>query len=187
MGWGVPSPTAAEEQGHIAGRLLYSGSGLWPGGQRTLDFGNGHTIPLTRKPWVGWGAGQAAGRYVWYPALGGQLRSRANVQGMPECGDCLGRAPRWPGASCREGHMEGEAIASVSRAAPAERTWEEEVGPSLTSAPGTPSKVWSEPSVQSTGGSWPHCCAVLKDRACPLSHRFHCGTHRSGTPSFLQV
>lgn len=26
---------AAKDQGHVTGRLLYAGSGLWPGGQRT--------------------------------------------------------------------------------------------------------------------------------------------------------
>lgn len=73
----------------------------------------------------------------------------------------------------------------MSRAALAERTWEEEVGPSLTSAPGTPSKVWTKPSVQSTGGSWPHSCASFEGRG--MSLPISCGTNCSGTPSFLQV
>ena len=169
----------------LLGAFCIAGLGCGLGGthtERTFDFGNGHIIPLTGKPWSGWGAGRAAGRYIWYPALCGQLRSQAKIQGMPQCGDCLGPALRWPGASCREGHLEGGAVAFVSRAALAERTWEEEVGPSLTSALGTPSEVWSKPSVQSTGGSWPHCCAVLKDRACPLPIASTVGPTAQGLP-----
>ena len=155
----------------------------WRGGhtEHTLDFGNGHTIPLTRKPRSGWGGGRAAGRYVWYPALCGQLWSW-EVQGTPQGGDCPGLALHWPGVSCREGHLEGGAATSVSQAALAERTWEEEVGPSLMSAPRTPSKVWTKPSVQSTGGSWPHSCAVLKDRACPLPIASSVGPTAQGLP-----
>lgn len=86
----------------LLGAFCIAGLGCGLGGthtERTFDFGNGHMIPLTGKPWSGWGAGRAAGRYIWYPALCGQLWSQAKVQGMPQCGDCLGPALRWPGAS----------------------------------------------------------------------------------------
>ena len=152
-----PAPQQWKIRTTLLGAFRIAGSGLWPGGQHTHSTHWTLGMDTRSLSLGGPGTGGEVGRlqvdtsgpHLCVDSCGAGRRFTTTVWGQPGAGTELAGSVLQRGPLGGRGHKLcvlcccgredlGGPVA--------------EVGPSLTSAPGTPSEVWTKPSVQSTGG-----------------------------------